>query len=271
MNISWFSQHPQMLVINPILLKLLLVVFYFFLAWLASQFVPRLVQPAINSRIRLFTHRPFNERRVATLSGLIGDVLIFLFYLLAAIFALSLYVDSTGLFTFLGLFSAAFGLGARPLVSDYISGMIFLFEDLYTLGEKVEISGVEGTVEDLNMRTTYLRSPSGELYVIPNGEIRNVRNFARGTFSLGTVQVEVKTDQLAKATEVLNRVVIQAYEEISDLLEPPEIISEEGRMGTVTQFKIFAKARYGKGAAVRRRLLQFIHEALAAADVEMSG
>jgi small-conductance mechanosensitive channel len=43
-----------------------------------------------------------------------------------------------------GLFAAAFGLGARPLVSDYLTGVGFLFEDTFDVGEKVDILGNEG-------------------------------------------------------------------------------------------------------------------------------
>jgi len=251
--------------------RLLLVLFYFVVAWALSRSVPHFVHPLVRSRVHFSRRATWNDRRTITITGLLIDLVRVFIVVLALIFSLSLYVDSTGLFTFLGLFSAALGLGARPLVSDYISGIIFLFEDLYTIGEKVEIFGVEGTVEDINLRTTHMRSPSGELFVIPNGEIRNVRNFARGTFSLGTVQVDVKSSRLEEVTAVLNRVAESAVAVIPELIAPPEIISADGVIGAQTRFTLFAKAEYGKGAVVRRRLLQMIHEALATAGMEVGG
>lgn len=251
--------------------RLLLVFFYGLLAWLLIRLTPHFVRPLIHSRVRFSRRVAWNDRRIATITGLVTDLVRAFIVLIAIIFSLSLYVDSTGLFTFLGLFSAAFGLGARPLVSDYISGIIFLFEDQYTIGEKVEIFGVEGTVEDINLRTTHMCAPSGELFIVPNGEIRNVRNFARGTFSLGTVQVDVKSSRLDEVTDVLNRVAAAAAAAIPELIAPPEIISADGVIGAQTRFTLFAKAEYGKGPVVRRRLLQMIHEALAEAGVEVGG
>jgi small conductance mechanosensitive channel len=253
------------------MMRAILVVSYFLVAWILVVVGTRLVRPLVISRYQMSRRRSVSERRVATLSRLVTDTFRVLVFAIAAILSLSLYVDSTGLLTFLGLFSAAFGLGARPLVSDYISGMIFLFEDQYAIGEKVEICGIEGIVEDVNLRTTYLRAPSGELFIIPNGDIRNIRNFARGTFSLGTVEVLVKTSQLDEASQVLNQVVERAAQEIVDLIEPPQIVSEDGVMGTHTRFTIVAKARYGHGAAVRRQLLIMLQEALTAAGVETEG
>jgi small conductance mechanosensitive channel len=261
----------EFVILDRVLQVFILILFYFGIAWLVARFLPALIAPLVRSRAFLSRGRRISERRVTTLTRITGDLAIIFVYIVAAILSLSLFVDSTGLLTFLGLFSAAFGLGARPLVSDYISGLIFLFEDLYTIGEKVEVFGVEGTVEDITLRTTHLRSPSGELYVIPNGEIRNVRNFARGTFSLGTVQVDVKTSQLERAGDVLNKAVAEATKKIPELIATPEVISETGLIGTHTRFSIVAKAQYGKGAKVRRELLEYIHDALASEGIETDG
>lgn len=253
---------------NPVLFRLAWMAFYFFLAYVIARIGQRLIPPLVESRARMSRSRRFTERRIVTLKGLVSDLFVGFLYLLAVIFSLGLFVNSSGLLTFLGLFSAALGLGFRPLVSDYLSGFIFLFEDQYSIGEKVEIFGVEGTVESIELRTTRLRAPSGELFIVPNGEIRNVRNFARGTFSLGTIQVDMPTSQLEKATEVLNRAVLLAPDEIPDLISPPEIISEDGVLGAKTRFTLVAKANYSKGATVRRQLLQFIHDALSAEGLD---
>ena len=87
----------------------------------------------------------------------------------------------------MGLFSAGFGLGARPMVSDFLSGIGFMFEDTFDVSEKIEIPGlpggsVMGLVEAVHLRTTVIRAMSGEPYIVPNGEIRVVRNFSRGDF-----------------------------------------------------------------------------------------
>jgi small-conductance mechanosensitive channel len=249
--------------------RLILVLIYSCLAWILLRLTPLFVRSMVYSRARFSRRIAWSDRRIATITGLMVDLVRAFIVIVALVFCLSLYVEITGLFTFLGLFSAALGLGARPLVSDYISGIIFLFEDLYTIGEKVEIFGIEGTVEDINLRTTHMRAPSGELFVVPNGEIRNVRNFARGTFSLGTVQVDVKSSKLEEVTAVLNRVAEDAAAAIPELIASPEIISADGVIGSQTRFTLFAKAEYGKGAVVRRRLLGLIHEALAEAGLEV--
>lgn len=75
--------------------------------------------------------------------------------------------------------SLAVGFGAQSLIRDFFSGFFVLLENQYVIGDWVEINGREGTVEDINLRTTVLRGLNGDLYIIPNGEIRVVCNQTR--------------------------------------------------------------------------------------------
>ena len=250
--------------------RLFMVVLFFVIAWILSRFLPRLVSKAVLSATReTRRNRPLSLRRQETIHNLTGDLTVFVLYLVAAISSLALFVDSRGLFTFLGLFSAGFGLGARPVVSDYISGLVFLFEDQYSIGDKVEINGVEGTVEQISMRTTTVRSMSGELYFIPNGEIRIIRNFARGVFSPASVHLRVKSSQLHQAMAVLNRLIAD-YDQFDHLVEAPRIVSEDGVIGSDVELTLLAKAEYGFGVEARHQLIEYINAHMAQADIEIN-
>jgi small conductance mechanosensitive channel len=78
-----------------------------------------------------------------------------------------------------GGISLAVGFGAQSLIKDFLSGFFILLENQYVIGDRVEINGREGTVEDINLRTTIVREFNGDLFIIPNGEIRVVRNQTR--------------------------------------------------------------------------------------------
>ena len=117
--------------------------------------------------------------------------------------ALAQFLEPTDLIWMVGLLSAGFGLGARPLISDVLTGISFIFADTYAVGEKTELLGVEGVVEAVNLRTTLLRSPNGELLIIPNGDIRLVRNYSRGSFSIANVSIRVPSADLARALPLL--------------------------------------------------------------------
>jgi small conductance mechanosensitive channel len=243
---------------------------YLLLGFMAARLLPPIVGTMVTSAADARTSAGLTPRRRDTLRGLAKHLTRAIVIGVTGIFVLSLFVNSAGLFTFLGLFSAAFGLGARPLVQDYISGVIFIFEDQYNVGEKVEIFGIEGTVIDVNLRTTILRATSGELYIIPNGEVRVVRNFGRGEFSLASVRVTIPSTQLDKSMAMLETLAPTLPNLIPELIEPPRILSEAGILGERVELIVFAKAHFSQGVEARRKLLRIVQEALSKANIDIN-
>jgi small conductance mechanosensitive channel len=205
--------------------------------------------------------RPLSERRRATLRYLFSSVLSGLAVLVTVVLILSMFIQPAALITALGLFSAGISFAARPYISDFLGGIVLLFEDQFVLGDKVEIGdrNVIGVVERVSLRTTYIRGDSGELWIVPNGDVRTIRNFTRGSFSPADIRLTVPT---ARLDEVLGLLADLIADPGSDVLEPPEIISEEGAIGETTELMLKVKARHGSGPRVRRRLLARLQAAL---------
>ncbi len=176
--------------------QLLLIILFFFLAWIIYRLSWRLARRILSVSRFASSQRPLRPERKHTLLGLISAAITFIALATATILSLSLFVDTTTLIWVIGLFSAAFGLGARPVVSDFLSGASFIFEDTFDVGDKVRLPGlaggdVEGIIEEVRLRTTVVRAPSGEPFTVPNGEIRVVRNFSRGRFSATDVKIRI--------------------------------------------------------------------------------
>jgi small conductance mechanosensitive channel len=169
-----------------------------------------------------------------------------------------------------GLLSAGFGLGARPLISDVLAGINLIFEDSYAVGEKVEMLGVEGVVEAVNLRTSWLRAPSGEVYIVPNGDVRLVRNFSRGSFSPANITIKMASVSLSRALSLLEELSNEAVVLLPNLLEPWQVISESGSIGQVAELKLLARARFGKSAEMRPRMLALVQERLAQVGIELA-
>jgi small conductance mechanosensitive channel len=195
-------------------------------------------------------------------------------FITAVLLSVGLFVRPDTLVWMVGLFSAAFGLGARPLISDFLSGISFLFEDTFTVGEKVELTGIpaaEGVIESINLRATSLRSPSGELIVVPNGEIRAVRNFSRGKFSLARITIKISAADLGQTLSILETLGAEAVYLLPNLIEPWQLISPDGVTGKNTELTIVAKARFGLAAEMQPRLIKLIHDKLAETGIDLVG
>ena len=231
------------------------------LAWLASyifgQLLPRLIFALGPRKWR----ESFSPKRLVTLRDLIASSVRVFSYLVALIVILQMFINATVILAVVSLFSLAVSMSARPLVSDVFTGVTLLFEDQFAVGEKVELSGVMGTegvmgtVEQVGLRTTYIRADSGELFIVPNGDVRVVRNFSRGEFSLASITVTVRADRVREALTLLQAVGRQAHSEIADIIEEPMVMSETGILAAETTLTLKVKTRLGQGAVVRSELL----------------
>lgn len=254
--------------------KLLFIILFYLLAWLFHRFSGRLARRLIGiSRFR--RQEPvLRQERLQTLHGLIASALTFLGFAVATFFSLLLFVNADTLIWMIGLFSAAFGLGARPFLSDFLTGIAFLFEDTFDVGEKVELGGtagsIEGVVEAVNMRTTEIRAPSGELLTVPNGEIRLVRNYSRGRFSVANIKLRIAAEDVQETIQLLDDMALEAVALLPNLLEPWQVISESGEMGQHIELTVVAKARFSKAAEMRPRLLSLIQERMEEAGIQLA-
>lgn len=241
-------------------------------AWLVAFLLKRLARWLLKLGRLAPQHRKLSPERQKTLHSLLSSTINLIVIVLAIIASMRLFVDATTVAWVMGLFSAAFGFGARLIIGDYLGGLSFLFEDSFAVGEKIEIPGsptFEGVVEAINLRTTMLRSPSGELYVVPNGEIRTVRNFSRGKFSIANITINISATDLSTALPALEALANEAVSLLPNLIEPWRVTSLGGVTGQYTELTLIAKARFGKAAEMRPRLLALVQERLLEINVQL--
>ena len=153
--------------------------FVVYLGWVATRF-------AIDRRLRQLTpldphSPPTKNTRLLTLLPLLRTTLAIVFVTLFTLSALwTLGIPIAPLLAGAGIFGLAIGFGAQTLVRDVISGVFFLIEDVFRIGEYIE-SGTttKGTVEHISFRTVALRHHNGPLTFVPYGLLGSVRNDSR--------------------------------------------------------------------------------------------
>ena len=88
-------------------------------------------------------------------------------------------VNITPLIAGASVFGLAVSFGSQSLVRDIVSGMFFLAEDSFRIGEYVDCSKVKGTVEGFSVRSLKLRHQNGQLHIVPFGQVGHITNFSR--------------------------------------------------------------------------------------------
>jgi len=259
-QISWLDEITRILI-------------YFTIAVLIAALSKFLARQIMKIGGLVFKKRRPTLERQKTWQSLVSNAIRLVVFLIAILASLGLFIDPATIAWIVGLFSAAFGLGAHSLIRDYLAGLSYIFEDTFTIGEKIELPGiykVAGVIEAINLRSTSLRAPSGELFVVPNGEVRIVRNFSRGKFSLANITLKISTSDVSTALTILETLGKEAVVLLPNLIEPWQVISPEGVVGQCTELTLVAKARFGKAADMRPRLLHLVQERLAEANIDLT-
>jgi small conductance mechanosensitive channel len=157
----------------------------------------------------------------------------------------------------------AIGFGAQRIVQDILSGFLIVSERQYGYGDiiRLAVSGnnalAVGTVEEVTLRTTRIRSLSGEVITTPNGQIVQVTNLSRDWARVVVdVPVPARVD-VGHVTRILRQVCTELYEEEDMrplLLDPPNVMGVESLEVDHFNLRVVARTLPGKQFEVGRSL-----------------
>ncbi|MGQ0520136.1 MAG: mechanosensitive ion channel family protein [Actinomycetota bacterium] len=167
------------------------------------------------------------EQRITTLGDVLTSLARAVVWVVVILLVLGeVGVDLAPLLAGAGIAGIAVGFGAQSLVKDFLSGFFILLEDQYGVGDVINLGDATGTVEDISLRVTRLRSTDGTVWFVPNGEIKRVGNTSM-EWSRALIDVLVAYESDVPA-------VMRSIGEVADefsrdpawvesVLEPPEV------------------------------------------------
>lgn len=176
---------------------------------------------------------------------------------------------------------AALGFGAQKLVQDLLAGFFIITEKQYGFGDLVKLSMVGapedalGTVEDVTLRVTKLRTPNGEVFTIPNGNIVRSLNLSKD-WARAVVDIPVPSSaDLGLVNDVLHEVCQHAMDDDAPLrellLDAPSLMGVESIEIDTVNLRMVARTLPGKQFEVGRRLRARVVRALGRAGVVTTG
>ncbi|HEX2283283.1 MAG TPA: mechanosensitive ion channel family protein [Mycobacterium sp.] len=174
---------------------------------------------------------------------------------------------------------AALGFGAQRIVADLLSGFFIITEKQYGFGDLVELAvnaggEARGTVEDVTLRVTKLRTSDGEVYTVPNGQIVKSLNLSKD-WARAVVDVPVPTSaDINRVTDVLRGVSTAAMtdDSLADLLlDEPQLMGVESIELDTVNLRMVARTLPGKQFEVGRKLRAHVVSALRRAGIATSG
>ncbi|HSI40032.1 MAG TPA: mechanosensitive ion channel family protein [Xanthobacteraceae bacterium] len=158
--------------------------------------------------------------RIATLMPLLRVAILVALVVLAGLTALSqLGVNITPLIAGASIVGLAVSFGSQTLVKDIVSGVFYLVDDAFRVGEYIDCGKAKGTVEGFTLRSLKLRHQNGQIHTIPFGQLGQITNFSRDWSTMKfNLRFSRDTDieKLRKAVKKIGQ----------DMLEDPELKDE---------------------------------------------
>jgi small-conductance mechanosensitive channel len=248
---------------------------------LAAEFLWHLLRAIIDLRIasadRTSAASEEQSRRLArlrTLLPILRNILLVAIFVIAGLMILSsMGIEIGPLIAGAGVVGVAIGFGAQTLVKDVISGMFYLLDDAFRVGEYIQSGAYKGTVESFSLRSVKLRHQRGPVFTVPFGELGAVENMSRD-WVIDKLMIGISYDSnLEKARKLIKQIG-------QDLAADPEFapyILEPLKMQGVEQFADYAiqirmkmMTKPGHQFTIRRKALAAINRAFKENGIEFA-
>ncbi|HOV68689.1 MAG TPA: mechanosensitive ion channel [Clostridia bacterium] len=180
---------------------------------------------------------------------------------------IGLGVTAGSLLATAGIGGLAVGFSAQSIIRDVISGIFILFEDYMAVGDFVSIGAVNGTVEEIRLRTTVIRALSGERIILPNGSIDKVTNYSRGQM-LAVIDVSVGNyTDYEQVQAILTEICDKYHCQNPDVTASSEILGITGASADGITIRIITKTKPMQQFVVERELAKEIVDGFKARDM----
>jgi small-conductance mechanosensitive channel len=212
--------------------------------------------------------------RIRTLLPILRNIVAIVLLVMGALMALAaLGVEIGPLVASAGVVGVAIGFGAQTMVRDIFSGMFYMLDDAFRVGEYIQSGSYKGVVESFSLRSIKLRHHRGPLFTVPFGELGAIQNMSRD-WVIDKMKISVAYgSDFTKAKKIVKQIgkeLAQDPELGADILEPLKMqgVEEFGDYGITIRLKVMTKP--GKQFVVRRRANAMIKKAFDENGIEFA-
>jgi moderate conductance mechanosensitive channel len=213
--------------------------------------------------------------RIRTLLPVLRNFLFIFVLIIASLSALAAMGLQIGpLLAGAGVVGIAVGFGAQTLVRDVLSGVFFLLDDAFRVGELIESGGISGTVETFSLRSVKLRHYKGPLHTVPFGDLKAITNYSRDWVNEVlevTVVYEADLERVERAIERVSGEVMQDLSLAGGVITAPASIGVTAMGAEGIHVGIIVRTRPGQQFKVRAVMYSRLKSAFEADGIRFFG
>jgi small-conductance mechanosensitive channel len=214
------------------------------------------------------------QTRMATILPILQMTLQVSIIIITVLLALSqLGVNITPLLAGAGVLGLAIGFGAQTLVKDVVSGVFFLLDDAFRVGEFITVGATNGVVSKISVRSLQLRQDTGQLHIIPYGSMSQLTNNSRDWVTMKlrfTVPFDTDQDKVRKLFKKIGQDMMEVPELAEVLINP---FKSQGA-AEVTDVGIVMRGKFstvpGGQFLIRKEVFSRVQKAFEANGIEFA-
>lgn len=179
-------------------------------------------------------------------------------------------VDIGPLLAGFGILGLAISFGSQALVRDIVSGVFFMLEDAFRVGEYVDTGRLKGTVEKISLRSMQMRHQSGQIHTVPFGQIQSLTNASR---DWATIKFNVRLDHSADIEQARKTIKKVGLALLDDPEFGPHFIAQLKMQGVadITDSAVVIRLKFtakpAQASTLQREALKRVYRALNEARV----
>ena len=154
----------------------------------------------------------FERKRRNTIVRLFENIFKYVVLILAVLYILNTYgIDTKSLVAGIGIAGVVIGLALQDLLKDLISGLSIIVDNYFVIGDIVEFDGFMGEVVEFGLKSTKIRSYTGETLTIANRNIDRIKNLSQKSsniFLIIPTAYEFSEDKVKKALDIALKEII---------------------------------------------------------------
>ena len=248
---------------------------------LVADFVWHVMKAMIDRKLReaqaaghVETDEARRHARLRTLLPIFSNLLFIVLVVMAVLMALAaLGINIGPLIAGAGVVGVAVGFGAQTLVKDVISGMFYLLDDAFRVGEYIQSGNYKGTVESFSLRSVKLRHHRGPLYTVPFGTLGAIQNMSRDwvidKMMIG-VTYDADLDKVKKLIKQIGKELAADPELGPHFIEPLKMQGVEAFGDYAIQIRMKMMTKPNQQFTIRRRAFAMIKKAFDANGISFA-
>lgn len=229
-----------------------LIIIYIILGWIVYQIIKKIITKRTQK---------LKKKRQITMQKLIQNIAKYTIFVLVAAGVLSILgINITSIVAGLGVASVILSLALKDMMQDVLSGMSIIMEDQFDIGDLVEINGFTGTVVDLGLKSTKIKSYENVVKIISNRTITEVINYSKTNPNL-VVDIPMAYEVDSKLTDkVIKNIIKRIEKELTTLVGPIDFWGLNEFADSSIKYRLLVPVKMDEQFSAERQINKIIKE-----------